>query len=547
MGFFQASSLSLLYVATFGVAALACIASLTRLQRITDPDTRRGLRALLLTSGGWAAAHVGFLVSPTRALKLGWYTLGLVLGLAAVGAWLYFCSAFTGRTYHQHPTYRRLAIGVYIVLVTVKVTNPVHHEYFTTTAVATPFPHLSVYTGPLHWSAMAFSYALAFVGYFMLLELFTEIDLDTRPLVALVGITALPAVLDLIGYTTPWLIDITYEPLGVAVFAVGVAFVYIDRFDTVQLAAERDTPVIALDADNRIRDTNHAARSIFPGLADAQRTHLVTVLPDVADCLDSDDPLLTREQDGQTRYYRLTESSYGTSRTGLGRTIVFSDVTERERYRRELERQNDRLEQFAGMVSHDLRNPLNVAQGRFKLLSEEVAQEDANAAAVERALTRMEELIEEILTLARDGQPVEQWDAVLLSAVVTDCWKIVETGTADICVKDDIAFKAGPTRVQRLFENLFRNAVDHSGTDVTVTVGALPDRSGFYVADDGPGTSHGERYSVFEPGFSTREEGTGFGLAIVAEIVGAHGWEVQITEGDTGGARFEIRGVETVE
>jgi len=547
MGFFQASVLSLLYVTTFGVAALACVGSLTRLQQITDPDTRRGLWALLATSGGWAAAHVGFLVSPTRPLKLGWYTLGLVLGLAAVGAWLYFCSAYTGRTYHQHPTYRLLAIGVYIVLVAVKVTNPVHQEYFTTTAVATPFPHLSVYTGPLHWTVMAFSYALAFVGYFMLLELFTEIDLDTRPLVALVGITALPVIFDLIGYTTPFLIDITYEPLGVAVFAVGVIFVYIDRFDAVQLAAERDTPVIALDADNNIRETNHAARTIFPALADAHRTRLETTLPEVADCLDSDDPILKHQQDGAPQYYRLTEAPYGTVKAGLGRTIVFSDVTERERYRRELERQNDRLEQFASMVSHDLRNPLNVAQGRFKLLSEEVAQDDDNAAAVERALTRMEELIEEILTLARDGQPVEQWDAVLLSSVVTDCWKLVETGDTDVRVEDDIAFRADPKRVQRLFENLFRNAVDHGGPDVTVTVGALPDQSGFYVADDGPGIPDEERDSVFEPGFTTREEGTGFGLAIVAEIVGAHGWEVQITEGDTSGARFEIRGVETVE
>jgi hypothetical protein len=70
MGFFQVSSLSLLYVATFGVAALACVASLTRLQRITDPDTRRGLRALLLTSGGWATAHIGFLVSPSSVSYL---------------------------------------------------------------------------------------------------------------------------------------------------------------------------------------------------------------------------------------------------------------------------------------------------------------------------------------------------------------------------------------------------------------------------------------------------------------------------------------------
>ncbi|MFC6613754.1 ATP-binding protein [Halopenitus salinus] len=542
------SPLFLLYVGLFVVAALACFISLTRLQRITNADTRRGLWALLLTSGGWATAHVGFLVSPTISLKLAWYTFGLVLGLAAVGAWLYFCSAYTGRTYHRNPTYRRLAIAVYIVLVAVKVTNPLHQGYFTTTAVATPFPHLSVYTGPLHWTAMGLSYALAFVGYFMLLELFTEIDLDTRALLALVGITGLPVVFDIIGYTTPYLIDITYEPLGVAVFAVGVAFVYIDQFDAIQLAGERDEPIIALDASNHIRDTNRAAQTLFPDLDGAEGTPLKTTLPRVADCLDSDDAILKLQQEDRPRYYHVTETPYGTAKAGLGRTILLTDVTDRERYREELVRQNERLEQFASLVSHDLRNPLNVATGRFELLREDVEEvaENEHAAAIERALTRMEDLIRQILSLARDGQPVEQWDAVLLSSVAQNSWEMVETNAAELRVEDDLTFKADPTRLQRLFENLFRNSIDHGGPDVTVSVGVLPDRPGFYVADDGPGIPESDRESVFDPGYTTREEGTGFGLAIVAETVAAHGWKIQVTESETGGVRFEILGVETV-
>ncbi|SFP80993.1 His Kinase A (phospho-acceptor) domain-containing protein [Halolamina pelagica] len=395
---------------------------------------------------------------------------------------------------------------------------------------------------------MGLSYALAFVGYFMLLELFTQIDLDTRALFALVGITGLPVVFDIAGYTTPLLIDITYEPLGVAVFAVGVAFVYIDRFDAVQLAGERDVPIIALDADNHIRDTNRAARTLFPDLDGTEGIHLETILPEVADCLDSDNPILKLQQEGSIRYYRVTEAPYGTAKAGLGRTIVLTDVTDREMYREEVERQNERLERFASLVSHDLRNPLNVATGRFELLREEegMAADNPHAEAVDRALTRMDDLIEQILTLAREGNPVDQWDAVSLSSVASSCWKMVETNTAELRVADDLEFKADPTRLQRLFENLFRNAVDHGGPDVTVTVGALPDQEGFYISDDGPGISESDRDSVFEPGYTTREEGTGFGLAIVDEMVGAHGWEIEVTESDVGGARFEITGVETV-
>jgi len=228
---------------------------------------------------------------------------------------------------------------------------------------------------------------------------------------------------------------------------------------------------------------------------------------------------------------------------------MLTDVTDRERYREELVRQNQRLEQFANLVSHDLRNPLSVATGRLELLREEVegVAENDNAAGVERALNRMDDLIAQILTLARDGQPVEQWDAVLLSSIVQESWEMVETNTAELQVENDLAFKADSARLQRLLENLFRNALDHGGPDVTVTVGTIPDCPGFYVSDDGPGIPESNRDSRVRPGYTTREQGTGFGLAIVAEIVAAHGWKIQVTESETGGAQFEILGVESVE
>jgi signal transduction histidine kinase len=49
------------------------------------------------------------------------------------------------------------------------------------------------------------------------------------------------------------------------------------------------------------------------------------------------------------------------------------------------------------------------------------------------------------------------------------------------------------------------------------------------------------REEIFETGYSTREEGTGFGLNIVERIVEAHGWEIRVTESESGGARFEIQ------
>jgi signal transduction histidine kinase len=93
-----------------------------------------------------------------------------------------------------------------------------------------------------------------------------------------------------------------------------------------------------------------------------------------------------------------------------------------------------------------------------------------------------------------------------------------------------------------VFENLMRNALDHTEQPVAVTVGELED--GFYIADDGNGIPEDKRDDVFEAGYTTTDDGTGFGLSIVSDIIEAHGWEVHLTESAEGGARFEIMDVE---
>ncbi|MFW5935016.1 MAG: sensor histidine kinase [Halolamina sp.] len=215
------------------------------------------------------------------------------------------------------------------------------------------------------------------------------------------------------------------------------------------------------------------------------------------------------------------------------------ELTEQER---RLTRQNDQLEQFANVVSHDLRNPLNVAEGRLTLAREECESEHLDD--VERAHGRMGDLIEDLLTLARQGDAVIEPEPVDLAAVAEACWANVETGDADLSVALDRTIHADESRVQQLLENLVRNAVEHSEGGVTITVGGLPD--GFYVEDTGPGVPEAERPEIFDTGYSTNRNGTGFGLSIVEEVVDAHGWEIRVTEGTDGGARFEITGVELV-
>ena len=249
--------------------------------------------------------------------------------------------------------------------------------------------------------------------------------------------------------------------------------------------------------------------------------------------------------------------------------------------RDELERQNARLERFADVLSHDLRNPLTVAQGRLRLAAQECDTE--HHAAIERAHDRMGTLIDDLLTLARRGDGIEDPEPVALRPLLERCWETVETGDATLSVTTSATVDADPNRLRQLFENLFRNSVEHGSTcsrtesgdsvehgstgsrpqaddsvergagddggsggseeptGVTVTVGDLPDGEGFYVEDDGPGIPEDRRSKVFEFGYTDSRDGTGFGLSIVAGIADAHGWTVDLTESAAGGARFEFR------
>jgi PAS domain S-box-containing protein len=219
---------------------------------------------------------------------------------------------------------------------------------------------------------------------------------------------------------------------------------------------------------------------------------------------------------------------------------VTHDITRRKEYEQALESQNERLEEFARVVSHDLRNPLNIAEGRVTLAREECESE--HLADALDALDRSQTLIDDLLTLAREGDELGDLEAVPLAELVADCWEIVETADARLVTDTERTIRADRSRLRQLLENLIRNAVEHADESVTVTVGDLDD--GFYVADDGPGVREGDREQVFEPGYSTAEDGTGFGLNIVEEIADAHGWTIELGESKSGGARFEITGVD---
>ncbi|WP_435175437.1 PAS domain S-box protein [Halorussus sp. AFM4] len=284
------------------------------------------------------------------------------------------------------------------------------------------------------------------------------------------------------------------------------------------IPAGSDSPVWASFADGE-------TRYVSSGLP-ATGSHPAMVVP-----LGDHGALVVGAADAETfdgKMQHLVELVAATTEAALERT-------DRER---RLQRQNDRLDSFASMLAHELRNPVQIGQIYGQQLSG-----GQNAEAVEyvtEAFDRIERMIDIMLVLTRGRKAVGEPTPTPLAAAAREVWADVDAPDAALDVDIDRTIRTDETYVRHLFRNLFENAVEHGGRDVTVTVGELP--IGFYVADDGAGIPEADRERVFEEGYTTAADqgGTGLGLAFVAELADVYDWEVSVTESESGGARFEF-------
>jgi PAS domain S-box-containing protein len=294
---------------------------------------------------------------------------------------------------------------------------------------------------------------------------------------------------------------------------------------------DRFEELTGIDADAAV---GNRATEVIDGI---EETPFVEIFGDVA--LGGEPRTFEQYSEPLGKHYEISAFS-----PHHGRCItVFSDITDRKERERTLRRQRDRFEAFADLVSHDLRNPLQVAQGRIELARDDRESEDLAAAA--DALDRSQSLIDDLLTMARQDEDVRDVEAIELDRLVDACWGHVETNESALALESPPTVRADRSRLGQLLENLIANAVEHGGGEVTITVGSID--GGFYLEDDGAGIPESERESVFESGYSTDVDGTGFGLSIAREIADAHGWTIAAVEGNDGGARFEIRGVDVVD
>ena len=532
----QTTAVAVAYVAGFALTGLIATAAAVRASRIDDGEVRTGLVWLLTATGVWSLLQALFFLAPDP-LREPIYTLGLVLGFAAVGAWLYFVSAYTNRSYHRNPSVRRVGVALFLVVTAAKITNPIHRLYFTVGEETVPFAHMAIELGPFHWIVTGISYSLAATAVFALFDMYVRAGYDVRPLGLLTAVVGLPAGLDVLSATVPGIVSVSYAPIGVAAFAVTALYVYEQRF---LAAPETDgEAVVFLDGSGRVRDYTVPAERLFPEIASARGTALTDVLPRVAAATD-EEPIVERRVDGEDRYYLVSETSVQLGESS-GRALVFSDVTNTERRRRELSRHNEQLEELASALAHELRNLIQIIDWRLAMAADRtdsgtVASDSIDAAT--EANERMADRVDDFTTLAQYGQTVDRLESVELRDAVTDAWWIADTGEVELEIVGDATLEADPGRLRELLINAFVFAC-RNGADA-VTVEALAD--GFAVVDDGRPPGDAEGYLAF--GESIPDAESGMKLPNARAFARVHGWSVRIDPDYQEGVRLVVSGVQ---
>lgn len=254
--------------------------------------------------------------------------------------------------------------------------------------------------------------------------------------------------------------------------------------------------------------------------------------------------------DGEERIYlssKVPVYDIGTefdSETPVAVLGVAKDITERKRRERKLERQNERFDQLASAVSHDLQTPLSTALGRAELAIETGDLEEVAKAV--SALERADQLRKELVNALQARDVVGETETVDLGDVAAEVWQFIEVSDEpSLRIEDSPTIDGDPDAIRRLLENLFSNSIEHGPEDVCVRIGRVDD--GFYIEDDGPGIASEDREKIFTLGYSTKDGGSGVGMVSVREIALAHEWTISVAESERGGVRFEVSDVDFVD
>jgi signal transduction histidine kinase len=362
-------------------------------------------------------------------------------------------------------------------------------------------------------------------------------------------VAGVPVVPDLVATLRPdLLLAVTYEPIGVAAFAVGSLFVVeTDREQLgvparAQVVDDLDDPVVVLDGDDVVADFNPAAADLFASvegpLAVGEPAPSVVVGPDG----DTESPLVLA-LDGRERHFLLRTSAVELGPHEVGRVRVFTDVTRLVTQRRDLGRQRQEMDNIAEAVAHELRNDLNIAAGYAGILEGRIGDGDSTTRRAVGAITtahdRMDDVIDDLATLAELAQSADGVESHSIETAVRRADRAVAVSNLRVSVEGESGVVvAEEKRLTALLSNLFEHAAARDATAVAVSLVA----DGFVVRHDGRPIPDDRTTSAFQYGTAVTD---GIGLANAGALARVHGWSLALSTTAAGETEILAHGVET--
>jgi signal transduction histidine kinase len=534
--------------------------------------SKRDTRAALLfsfvglTATIWGLFEVLKVSFPFSPLVYYFHLGTLIAGFFLPFIWLIFVFEFAGWEKYARGKSAKLTIGLGGVLAFISALDPLHHLLI---SVQRRGSEALVYTteisGPLYIVNVLLVQTVSVFSFFVLIHLaWTSSErLRNSSLILLVGIL-LVWITNILAQVEIGILEwVSHTALSFPLFAVFSAYSLV-RHDFLNITPKTHTealrevekPVLILNNSFEVVEANPFGREIFgEQVVGLQLSEISTELGEQVKNSEKSINISTNHG-GQVKHYNVSQTSIK-SRSGetYRYSLFFSDVTELKESTERLNQKNKKLERFASTVSHDLRNPLTIADMYNKEVLRKLTEKESklddeifnelksDAKEVEKSTERMDEMIGNLLERARSGDGVEI-TSNNFEETAQESWEQVETKDMSLRIESGGIVYADSSGLKTCLENLFRNSVEHAKDGTTVTLRL--ESSGFCVADIGPGFSKEVRDEAFDYGVTEKGSGTGIGLSTIEDIAETHGWDVQIDKTYEEGAKidFEDVGVE---
>ncbi|MFQ5585533.1 MAG: nitrogen regulation protein NR(II) [Thermodesulfobacteriota bacterium] len=318
--------------------------------------------------------------------------------------------------------------------------------------------------------------------------------------------------------------------------------------------------ILTLDQAGRITSFNKTAERLTGySLRDIYQSNIDDIFPSLMEDLPSDEGDLAsfREEksfkraDGNELFLGFSISS--AHDVDVDKIIIFQDLTRMKEMEEQLKRDEKlkALGELAAGMAHEIRNPLASMSGSIQVLEEGLTSDDSDNRRlmniVLRETARLNDLITDFLVFARPAP--SNREAIDLKSVLTDILDVFKhsPGARGIEIlsemSDGLFVEADRRQLQQVFWNLFLNgaqSMPEGGRLEIVCRAGTGSTAEISVSDNGEGVVPDDLERIFDPFFSTKESGTGLGLALVHRVVESHGGRVTVQSGRGSGSTFTI-------